>query len=354
MPTRSVKSPSIAPRIGDQAPDAGRGRVGARSVARAKLVPLAERFGILICWALVVVAFGILRPSTFLTATNFELIFGSQAVLVVVALGLLLPLTAGDFDLSVAANLTLASMIVAVLNVGHHTPILVAILVAVAVGAAVGFINGLLIVYLGMDSFIATLATGTVLSGVVFWISGGQTYSGLSPRFVDAVFLTRPLGIPLAFYYGLALCVVLWYVQQYTALGRRLLYVGRGRSVSKLSGLRVDRLRWGSLIVCGVIAAFAGVLYAGTTGGADPTSGTSYLLPTFAAAYLGTTCIYVGRFNAWGTLVALYFLVTGITGLQLMGAESYVQQLFYGGALIIAVGLTQLRRRKEIREVGAL
>jgi ribose transport system permease protein len=146
------------------------------------------------------------------------------------------------------------------------------------------------------------------------------------------------------------LCIIIWYVFEYTPLGRRLLFVGRGRSVSRLSGIRVGRLRWGALVASGTLAAVAGVVYAGTTGAADPSSGLQFLLPAFAAAFLGATAIQPGRFNPWGSIIAVYFLVTGITGLQLIGVKSYVQQLFYGGALVLAVALSQLARRREVRE----
>jgi ribose transport system permease protein len=205
----------------------------------------------------------------------------------------------------------------------------------------------------GVNSFIVTLGTGTVLQGVVLWISNSETISGVSNGLVDAVVGKNLLGIPIGFYYGLVLCLVLWYVFEYTALGRRLLFVGRGRKVSRLSGFNVPRLRWGALIVTGVLSALAGVLYAGTTGGADSTSGASFLLPAYAAAFLGATTIVPGRFNPWGTLVAVYFLVTGITGLTILGAASYVQDLFYGGALVLAVALSHFPRRKELREAEA-
>jgi ribose transport system permease protein len=130
-------------------------------------------------------------------------------------------------------------------------------------------------------------------------------------------------------------------------VGRRLLFVGRGRSVARLSGIHVARLRWGALVVSGLISAFAGVLYAGTLGSADPTSGLSFLLPAFAAAFLGATTIMPGRFNPLGSIAAVYFLVTGITGLQLLGVQTFVQQLFYGGALVLAVALSQLARRRS-------
>ena len=118
--------------------------------------------------------------------------------------------------------------------------------------------------------------------------------------------------------------------------------------MSRLSGIRVGRLRWGALVASATLAALAGVTYAGTTGAADPSSGLQFLLPAYAAAFLGATAIQPGRFNPWGSIIAVYFLVTGITGLQLLGVESYVQQLFYGGALVLAVALSQLARRREV------
>jgi ribose transport system permease protein len=164
------------------------------------------------------------------------------------------------------------------------------------------------------------------------------------------VITTRLLGSPLDFWYGLLLCGAIFYVLEFTALGRRLLFVGRGRRVAALSGFDVRRLRWGALIASGGIAALAGVVYAGTTGGADPTSGASFLLPAFAAAFLGATGIVPGRFNPWGSVVAVYFLVTGITGLTILGVASYVQDIFYGSALVLAVALSQLARRRELTE----
>jgi ribose transport system permease protein len=142
-----------------------------------------------------------------------------------------------------------------------------------------------------------------------------------------------------------------FYVFRYTPVGRRLLVVGRGREVARLSGIRVGAVRWGALIVSSLIAAFGGVLYAGTSGAAGPTSGLELLLPAFAAAFLGATTINPGRFNAWGTVIAVYFLVTGITGLQLLGAQSFVQNIFYGSALIAAVSFSQVVRRR--RTAGA-
>jgi ribose transport system permease protein len=303
---------------------------------------LGRRAGLVAAWGAVVVLFGVLEPDTFLTAATFQTILGSQAVLVVLTLGLLVPLTAGDYDLSIASVLTLSAMVLALLNVDHGWPIGWSIVAALLSGVAVGVVNGGLVVLLRLDSFVVTLGMSAFVSGIVLWISGSRTIGGVSESLVDPVTVSRFLGIPLGFYYGLALCVVLWYVLELTPLGRRLLFVGRGRSAARLGGVRVGRVRFGALVASGTFAAAAGVLYAGTTGGADPSSGASYLLPAFAAAFLGATAIVPGRFNPWGSLVAIYFLWTGITGLQLHGTSSFVQQLFYGGALILALVVSRL------------
>lgn len=323
--------------------------VGKRPAGRTRPSPgaLLERFGLVIAWVAAIVVFGTLKPDVFLTEANFSTIFGSQAVLVILTLGLLIPLTAGDYDLSIVGVLSMSAMLVAVLNAQHGVPLLLAVLVALAAGALVGAINGSFVMLFGIDPFIVTLGTGTVLNGLVLWLSDAQTISGVSPTLVDAVIGTRLFGVSLGFWYGVLLCVALWFLFEYTALGRRLLFVGRGRRVAALSGFNVRRLRWAALIASGTIAALAGVVYSGTTGGADPSSGQSFLLPAFAAAFLGATAIVPGRFNPWGSMIAVYFLVTGITGLVILGAASWVQDVFYGTALVLAVALSTFSRRRS-------
>lgn len=178
-------------------------------------------------------------------------------------------------------------------------------------------------------------------------MSDSNTISGVSNALVEPVIVYRLLGVPLVFYYGLIIAAVMWYVFEFTPLGRRLLVVGRGRNVARLSGVNVGRIRLGALVASALISGLAGVFYAGTSGAADPTSGPQLLLPAFAAAFLGATTIMPGRFNPWGAVTAVYFLVTGITGLQLLGVRGFVQQLFYGGALVLAVVLSQIARRRE-------
>lgn len=262
-------------------------------------------------------------------------------------LGIIIPLTSGDFDLSGASTLTMSCMLIAVLNVNLGWPIVPVILVALASGVVIGAINAFFVVYFRIHSLIVTLGVGTFVNGLILWVSNSQTISGVSMGLVEWVIINRFLGIPLAFFYALILAVILWYVLEYTIPGRKLLFVGRGREVSRLNGINVDRVRAASFVTSGLVSAFAGVLYAGMTGSADPLSGLNLLLPAFAAAFLGATTISPGRFNAFGAVISVYFLVTGITGLTMLGADAYVQNLFYGGALVVAVSLSQLVRNRQ-------
>ncbi|QRI66259.1 ABC transporter permease (plasmid) [Shinella sp. PSBB067] len=314
---------------------------------RRRFLVELERVALLIAWLLIIAIFGAIAPETFLTWPNFSSIFGSQAVLVILTLGLIIPLTAGDIDLSIAQVLTLSSMIIAVLNVNYGWPIGLAIVAAVAAGVLTGLLNAFFTLYFRIHSLIVTLGTGTFLHGLTLWISSSRTIGGVDWGLVNAVILTRFLGIPLAFYYALALALLLLYVVEFTSFGRKALFVGRGREVARLSGIPVTRVRLICFMSSGAFAAIAGVLYAGTSGSADPNSGTQLMLPAFAAAYLGATAISPGRFNPLGSMIAVYLLVTGITGLSILGIDTFVQDLFYGGALVIAVALSQLVRGRE-------
>lgn len=331
--------------------DHGRGVRRERSVS-SLVLNVAERLGVPVALLIVIVVFGFLEPSTFLTMGNLTTILASQAVLVILTLGLIIPLRAGDYDLSVAGTLSLSSMMIGVLNAHLGYPIWLAIVVALAMGVVVGIINGALSLFFGIDPFIVTLGMGTLLMGIVLLISNDQTFSGISPGLVNLVIIDRFLGIPLEFYYVLLVALIVYYVFDFTAVGKRLLFVGTGRDVARLSGIRVGQLRVGALMSSGLLAAFAGVIYAGTSGSADPTSGGSFLLPAFAAAYLGATTIIPGRFNPWGAVLAAYFLITGVTGLSILGINSWVQDVFYGGALIIAVVMSQLVRRRQLQELA--
>lgn len=306
-----------------------------------------ERYGLLLAWGALILLLGALKPEQMFAWNSYATMFGSNAMIVALTLALLLPLTTGDYDLSVASVMGLSSMLIAVLNVKLGWSIGASLVAALIAGGLVGAVNALFVLYFGIHSLIVTLGTGYFINGIILWISNSATIAGVSMALVKGVILTRVFGIPIGFYYALALAGIIWYLFQHTSLGRRLLFVGRGRDVARLSGVNVNRVRAGSLIAAGVIAAFAGVLYTGMRGAADPSSSLAFLLPAFAAAFLGSTAIYPGRFNAPGAFIAVFFLSTGIMGLNFLGVDSFVQNLFYGGGLVIAVSISQVIRGRR-------
>lgn len=318
-----------------------------KAKSRFTLKTEGERFALVGAWLLLILIFGTLMPDSFLSWRSFSTLFGSQAVLVVLTLAIIIPLTSGDFDLSGASTLTMSCMLIAVLNVKLGWPIVPVMLIALASGVVIGAVNAFFVLYFRIHSLIVTLGVGTFVNGLILWVSNSQTISGVSMGLVEWVIINRLFGIPLAFFYALILAAIIWYALEFTIAGRKLLFVGRGREVSRLSGINVDRVRASAFVISGLISAFAGMLYAGMTGSADPLSGLTLLLPAFAAAFLGATTISPGRFNAFGAVISVYFLVTGITGLTMLGADAYVQNLFYGGALVIAVSLSQLVRNRQ-------
>jgi ribose transport system permease protein len=313
---------------------------------------LFERVALILVWLLIIGAFGAAMPKSFLNWGNFAILFASYAPAALLALAIIVPLTAGDYDLSVGATLTLSSCVIGVLNVWAGLPILLVLVLALLAGAVVGLVNAFFIIYVRIPSLVVTLGTTSLITGIVQWMTNSSTIGGIDNALIMAVVGGRFLGVPYAFYYAIVAAIVMSYVFDFTPLGRRLLFVGRGREVARLNGISVDRVRLGALITSGVLAAAAGILYAGVLGSADPYSGLNFLLPAFAAAFLGATTILPGRFNPWGAIVAVYFHATGITGLTMLGIPLWVTNVFNGGALILAVTISQFTRGREASDIG--
>jgi len=287
-----------------------------------------------------IVVFSILLPETFLRPQTFFNIAGEQSITVIVALGLLVPLSAGVFDLAVGLEVGLGAILVAFLISRAGLSASVAILTALAAGVLVGLLNGLLVVKARIDSFIATLGTTSVLTALVTWISGATMILGLDPAFQELGNI-KFLGLILPFYLMIVIALVISYFMEFAPIGRRFFATGGNLEAARLSGVNTSAVIIVSFIVCAVAAAIAGVLVTAQIGSGDPTLGPSYLLPAFTAVFLGSTQFRNGRFNVLGTIVAVYVLAVGVKGLQLAGAPNWIPYLFNGVALLLAVGLAK-------------
>lgn len=354
-----MKTPPDAASLPITTPDVGSTRTGSPQESgpivpavagrlRHRSVNLGlHRFSGLYVLAVIIVTFGIWVPDTFLTTQTLKSVASQQAVVAILALALLVPLAAGAFDLSVGAMLGLGVVLVCKFQ-SDGMDFMLAIALTVAVGASVGAINAFVIVFLRVDSFIATLGTSSILGAMVYWVSGNQQIvTGISTQFVQ-LGQAAVWGIPLPVVYLAVLATLLLYLMEYRPLGRKLYATGGNEVAARLSGVQTDRLVAFSLILSGAIAALAGVIFAANIGSGSLTAGPPFLLPAFAALFLGSTQIHNGRVNVLGTLVAIYVLGAGVKGLLLVGAPFWVGDLFDGIALIAAVALAVQRGKVKL------
>ncbi|MGH3025493.1 MAG: ABC transporter permease, partial [Gaiellaceae bacterium] len=216
---------------GESGRRSGLSRVFNTRMLEASLLPIA--------FVVVIAGFGIARPGTFFQWSNFTSIFGLNAPTFVLVMALLIPLTNGDLDLSVAELFGMTSVLVGWLNVNQHWAIVPAIVVALIVGALAGAITGFLIVRFDTNPLIITLAMGSVYDGIAFWLPNQLSIPGISPKLSDWTFSRHLLSIPLDFWYGIALMLIMFYVLTFTPFGQRSLFVGQSREVARLSGFRV-------------------------------------------------------------------------------------------------------------------
>ncbi|MEU2349541.1 ABC transporter permease [Modestobacter sp. NPDC049651] len=343
-------SVSAADRSGtpDQLPTPDRPTPAARPARRLSGGDLLRRWAVVLLWVAMAAAFAIASPDLFLRQGTFNIIFGANGQLVFLCMAVLAPFCVGEFDFSVAGVMGLTGVTVTVLYGEHGWSLPAAVVTALLVGMVAGALNGFIVVVLGVDPIITTLGMATALQGASLWASGMSTVTGLPVSFGNVV-TTKFLGMPLFFWYGVVLTLAFAYVLHVTPLGRHMAFVGANREVARLAGIRVNRLRFGAFTFSGTIAGLAGVLLAANIGGFDPTSSGIQLLPALAATFLGTAILFPGRFNPLGTWIAVFFLSTGIVGLQLLGLTGWISDVFFGGSLVVAVTVSTLLRRRKTR-----
>ena len=308
---------------------------------------IGNRYALVGVFLLIIALFSILRPETFPTLSDAQTIASTQAVVALLALGAMMPLICGEFDVSIAFQLGLSQALCAGLAIEHGWPAALAALAAVCVCLLVGLFNGLLVTRIGLNSFTATLGSGTLVLGLTELYSNNETISGALPGSFTSIGRDSVGEVPLPFVYVLAAAAVLWVAFEYTAWGRECHATGGNATAARLAGVRTTRRTMQCYLLAGLLSGLSGVLSVMILGASSPSVGLGELLPAYAAAFLGATAIRPGRFNSMGTILAIYFLATGITGLQLLGAKFYVSELFYGGALLIAVTLSHVIGRRR-------
>jgi len=293
--------------------------------------------------AVMFVIFSLWEPHTFLTVLTWRLLLDNQAISAIVAVGVVVPLSAGVIDLALGTEVGIGAVLVARLISDNNLAVPTAFTLTLVAGAGIGMVIAGLIVKARIGSFIATLAMSSVLLAMIDWISRSEPISVVATGF-HTIATGELFGVVYPVYFAAGVSLLVWYVLEHTSFGRRVYATGANPEAARLAGVRTSRVILGATMTCGVVSAFAGVLAASQLSTGDPTITTNYLLPAFAAVFLGSTQFKGGRFNVGGTLVAVAVLAIGVEGLQLGGAPVWMPNLFNGVALLLAVGFAQLQR----------
>jgi ribose transport system permease protein len=315
---------------------------GPRRKRDLSFATIAGKYGLLIFFFATIIVFCLLKPDTFATGENAEAILTLAAPSLIMAVGLTVVLVMQDFDLSFGAMIGLAGGAVTTFVATNKMGFVLAILLVLAMGAAAGLLNGFMVSYLGGNSFIITLAMGTVLTGVEFALTHQNTiYSGFPPEFLK-IAQGEFLGLNNQIWIAAVIAAFMWVLLDRTELGRYMYAIGGNQEAARLSGIRVRPFRVIGFIIVGIAAAAVGILLISLSSSYSPNGGTSYLLPAFAAAFLGAAVFRPGEFNVPGTIIGVLFLGVIQTGLIMLHFETYVINLVQGGILIAAVLISRL------------
>lgn len=313
---------------------------------------LTSNYGMVILTVVLFLIFAALRPSTFASLLNFQLLASGKSVLLILALAVTIPMIAGKIDLSIGYGVGLWQVMSLAWQI-HGMDYRLAILLSLLGGALIGLFNALLVELAQVDAFVATLATGQVIYAITYWYTGGKQITddqGARALAFDGL-STWSLGpIPGTFIMAIALGVILWLLLEFLPLGRYLYAVGANPAASELTGISRRRYVVGAMVASGVLTAFAGVILASQQAGvAQANIGPEYLLPALAAAFLGSTTIRPGRVNALGTILGVAIATIGISGLQqLLPGQFYLEPLFNGLTLVAAITIASVASRRRV------
>lgn len=344
MPTGQTDAPAVP------APEAGRQGTGERAPTGSRRTwgELVARGGVLIALVLVIAAFGIARPDSFLTLNNLTAILQQAAAPAILAIGLTVPLALGEFDLSIGSMVGLGGASAVALITLDGVPWPAAVLIALLIGLAVGVINGTFIAYLGASSFVQTLAMGVILLGVEYLFTNQQTlYSGIPDGYKALGQSTALGGVNIQIWIALVVAVLAWLFLDQTETGRRIYAVGGNPDAARFAGVSVKRLKVLGFVIVAVAATVTGILMTAQGGSASPNAGVPFLLPAYAAAFLGSATFRPGTFNVPGTVVAVLFLGVIQTGLQMLQISTAWINIIQGIVLVAAMLISRLERKRR-------
>ena len=322
------------------------------SVSGRRLTPqmkaglgIFARYATILGLVAMILVFSLLSPKAFPTLGNFTNVLNQASLAMIIAGGLTLAVIVGELDLSIGFAASLHGILVTGLIVHDKLPIPVAVVIVVALGALIGLVNGFIVTKIKVNSVIATLGVGTILTGLAFaYSSGVPIVAGVPEAFLQLSLGRWLFGIPNNIVVMVVVLGALWTLVERTSLGQEIQAVGGNAAAARLAGIDVDRIKILGFVVSGMCAALTGILLASRLGSGTASAADSYLLTAFAAVFLGSATLRDGEFHVLGTFVGALIIAFGFNGLNIFGAPTFSQYVFQGAILIVAVGLSSLGR----------
>lgn len=321
--------------------------VGSRRLSpRTKaILGVLARYGTIIGLLGMIVGFALVSPRAFPTLGNFTNVLNQASLAMIIAGGLTLAVIVGELDLSIGFAASFHGILVTGLIVHDKLPIPVAIVLVLALGALIGLVNGFIVTKMKVNSVIATLGVGTIVTGCAFAYSAGvPIVAGVPEAFLQLSLGRWLFGIPNNIVAMALVIGGLWVLVERTAIGQEIQAVGGNAAAARLAGINVDRIKTLGFIISGMCAALTGILLASRLGSGTTSAADSYLLTAFAAVFLGSATLRDGEFHVLGTLVGALIIAIGFNGLNIFGAPTFSQYIFQGAILIVAVALSSLGR----------
>ena len=310
---------------------------------RSTLRGVLQSYCTLLALALILVVFSLIKPASFCTLTNFINITRQISLLVMISLGTTLVMSVNEFDLSVGSMASLGGVMAALLAV-KGLPMAVCFLLPIAVSFLIGGLNGFIVARFRVLSFITTLGMSTVLSGVIYRLSGGATIFEGIPKSFSALGTAKLSRVPLLSILMVVFVAVFFFLMQHTTLGRKLYAIGGNEETARIAGIRVRKYKTIAFALCAVMACVTGMLIASRVGSANTTAGDGYFLQSYAAVFIGCTVSRKGVPNVLGTLVGAAILGVLANGLTMQQMPTYMQDIITGGIIIFAVIAQKLGR----------
>jgi ribose transport system permease protein len=313
---------------------------GARALGRLR--PLVGPAAVIA----IIAVFGALYPTTFLTRDNLVVnVLETVSFLVIVSAAQTIVMVVGDFDLSVgglaalATSFTAAMLTTTTLAGDPQQPgfVPLAVLIGLVVGLACGVVNGVLVAYLGVMAFIATLGMSQVFTSLARYRVDGKPVYGLVEDGFVAIARGQTLGVSNKVWIALVIAGAIWFLLDRTVLGRRMYAVGGNAEAARYAGIDTKRVRLIAFALCGLGAAAAGILQAASTATANTTATSPWMLQSIAGVFLGMAMFRGGRPNLPGTVLGVILLRLIDNGLNFTDIDDYLQSAISGAVIVIAV-----------------